>query len=116
MEYHNLEVKEALKKLETNENGLTSKEAHERLIKDGKNILVEEKKKSYLKMFLAEFLDLMIIILIISAIISFILALINHESFMDSIIIILIVILSFAVKMSKPSNYKAPSLTVVNKK
>ena len=94
MKFYNLNIKDALKKLNTSENGLSNNEALKRLNKDGKNTIKESKKKSKLKKFLNEFDDAMIIILIISAIVSFVLSFINKEPFTDSIIILTIVILN----------------------
>ncbi len=90
MKYYNLEVEEVLKKLDTKEEGLNESEVAKRFEKDGLNKLKEEKKESNIK----EFKDIMIIILIIAAIISFIISLLNHESFLDSIIILAIVFLN----------------------
>lgn len=94
MKYYNLNVKDVLKLLEANEQGLTNKEVDKRLKRDGLNKLKEEKRESNIIKFLNEFKDIMIIILILSSIVSFVLSLINHESFIDSIIIIAIVILN----------------------
>lgn len=94
MKYYNLEVEEVLAKLETREVGLSESEASSRLEKDGLNKLKEERKESNIVKFIKEFKNIMIIILIIAAIISFIISLLNHESFLDSIIIIAIVILN----------------------
>lgn len=92
--YHNLNIDEVLKQLNTDECGLTEEEVEKRLKKDGKNKLIEGKKQSLFSKFLAEFKDLMIIVLIISAIISFVISILNNESFTDSIIILVIVFLN----------------------
>lgn len=94
MKFYNIEIKDVFQKLQSNEFGLSLDEVQKRLKKDGKNQLIAQKKKSKLSMFLAEFNDLMIIVLIISAIFSLILSLLNNESFLDSLIIIAIVILN----------------------
>lgn len=94
MKYYNLNKKEVLSILNTNITGLASISIPDRLQKYGKNTLTEKKKQSKFIKFLSQFKDLMIIILILSAIISFILSLINNESFLDSIIILAIVILN----------------------
>ena len=88
------DIETLYKELITSSNGLTNDEAIERLVKNGKNKLVEAKKVSALMMFFAEFKDLMIIILIIASIASFILSFIEGESYIDSIVIIGIVILN----------------------
>ncbi len=94
MKYYNIDYKEVLKKVNSNIDGLTEEEAKERLKRDGANKLKEEKKESLVLKFLKEFNDLMIIILFIAAIISFVVSYINKESYIDSIIIIAIVILN----------------------
>lgn len=66
--------------------GLTSAEARKRLIEHGKNILVEEKKSSYLLDFLREFKNPLVLILMAAAGISFAFG----ESIDGGIIIIMI--------------------------
>lgn len=94
MKFYSLEVKEVLRTLHSRKSGLSLLEVDERIKRDGKNKLVEAKKQSNLVKFLNEFRDLMIIILIIAAMVSFVLAIINNESFVDSIIILAIVVLN----------------------
>lgn len=94
MKFYSLDIEETLKKLNSNKNGLSNEEVQKRLKKDGKNKIIEKKKESYFSKFLNEFKDLMIIILILSAIVSFILSILNNESFIDSLIILAIVILN----------------------
>ena len=94
MKFFNIIIEKVFDILDTNEEGLCIEEAKRRLKSDGPNKLRETKKEPYWKKFLSEFRDLMIIVLIISAIVSFVLSIINNESFIDSIIIIAIVILN----------------------
>ena len=95
--YYNFDIEEVLTKLETNENGLNDEEVKNRLQKYGKNKLIITNKQSKIKKFLCQFKDIMIIILTLSSIVSFILSIINNESFTDSIIILLIVIINAIV-------------------
>ena len=75
--------------------GLSGKEAKERLQKEGTNELTSKKKESLLVRFLKQFNDFMIIILIIASIISAVVASIEGSGdYMDSIIIIAIVIVN----------------------
>ena len=97
MNYYNLDIEEVLTKLNTNKEGLKNIEVKNRLQKYGKNKLKIIKKQSKIKKFLCQFKDIMIIILILSSIISFVLSIINNESFTDSIIILLIVIINAIV-------------------
>ena len=89
-----MDLKEVFKSLSSSEFGLSHEEVENRLLKDGKNIIIGSKKESLFNKFLSEFRDLMIIILIIASIVSFILAIFNNEPFTDSIIILAIVILN----------------------
>ena len=63
---------ELFTKLKTDENGLTHKEANQRLEKYGKNQLPKKKKDSVLKIFLSEFKDPIIILLLFAIIASFV--------------------------------------------
>ncbi len=94
MRYYNENIEQVLKELKTTKEGLDIKEAQKRLEKDGLNILKENKKESKFKKFLEEFKDLMIIVLLIVALFSFILAIVKDESFIDSIVILAIVIMN----------------------
>ena len=92
--WQTLRKEEALRKLETNEKqGLTDEEIKERQQKYGKNKLQEKKKESVLIKFIKQFNDFMIIILIIASIISAVISKMQGENdYVDSIIIIGIVV------------------------
>ena len=88
---------EVIKALETDStNGLSSKEAEERLAKFGKNTLGEEKKVPLWKKFLAQFADAMVIILIAAAILSAFMAAKEGgvEGWIDVAVILAIIILN----------------------
>ena len=87
---------ECLKRLKTNDQtGLSKTEVEKREKACGKNILIEKEKESILKKFLNQFNDFMIIILIIASIISAGISFVQGENdYMDSVIIIAIVILN----------------------
>ena len=74
LKFYNMNLKEVFENLSSSENGLDDKEVENRLLKDGKNILIGTKKESLFNKFLSEFRDLMIIILIIASIFSFVLS------------------------------------------
>ena len=78
------------------ENGLSTAQANERLEKNGRNKLVEGKKKSLFRRFIEQLADPMIIILIFAAAISGVLAVVEKE-FPTDVIIILAVVLINAV-------------------
>ena len=94
MNYYDVDIDKVFKEFDSSKNGLNNNQVSERIKKDGKNKLDEKKKESNLKKFFNEFKNTMIIVLIIAAIFSFVSAIINDESFLDSIIIIAIVILN----------------------
>lgn len=82
------------KDLRTNvERGLNEEEVSKRVEKYGKNILKEKKKESLFIRFIKQFNDFMIIILIVASIISAVMAYMDGSGdYIDSIIIIAIVI------------------------
>ena len=94
MKGYNVSGEEVLENLKTSEEGLTEKEAKTRLKKEGLNKLKETKKESKIIKFLSQFKNLMIIVLLIAASVSFIISYINKESYIDSIIILLIVFIN----------------------
>ena len=98
MNYYNYDNEEVLDLVNTNKGGLTREEVNNRLEKYGFNEIISGKKKSKLRMFLEEFKDLLLIILLISGIFSIIISYLNNESYLDGIIIILIVILNCFVE------------------
>lgn len=92
--WHTEELSQVLKKLKTNDKlGLKADEAKSRLETYGENKLKEKKKESLFVKFIKEFNDFMIIALIVAAIISAVVSKLNGEAdYVDSIIIIAIVI------------------------
>lgn len=92
--YYNKKVEELYKELDTNINGLTEEEASKRLEEYGENKLAERKKKSNLIIFLNQFNDLMIILLIFASVFSAVISYIQKESYADSVIILIIVIIN----------------------
>ena len=91
---YNKTPEELYKELNTSINGLNNEEAEKRLAKDGENKLQEAAKKSNLIMFLSQFNDFMIILLIFASLFSAAISYIKHESYVDSIIIIVIVVVN----------------------
>ena len=94
--WETLRKEEVLKELKTSQKeGLESEEAKQRQIKYGKNKLEEKKKETFLVKFIKQFNDFMIIILIIASIVSAGISYMQNENdYIDSIIIIAIVILN----------------------
>ena len=93
-EVYKEKIEDIYKRLDTSIEGLTSEEANKRLIRDGENKLKEKKKKSNIVLFLEQFNDFMIILLIFASAFSALISYIEHESYVDSIIIIVIVVIN----------------------
>ncbi len=103
MQYYLKNVDETLSEVKSGEGGLTSKEAGERLARDGKNKLAEAKKDSLLKRFLSQMADPMIIVLIAAAAISGVTSYYAGENFADVIIIMAVVIINAILGMYQES-------------
>ncbi|OYT43283.1 MAG: calcium-translocating P-type ATPase, PMCA-type [Candidatus Aenigmarchaeota archaeon ex4484_56] len=71
--------------------GLTGKEAEERLRKYGKNEIKKEKKVSPIKLFISQFISPIILLLIVAAVLSFSVNFLKHETYFDSLLILVIV-------------------------
>ena len=89
---------QALEAVDSREEGLTSREAQERLEKFGPNVLREEKKKPVWQVFLEQFKDLLVVILIAAAVISMLSG--NVES---TIVIFAVLILNAVLRLWKKS-------------
>ena len=94
--WHTYKINEVIRNFRTNlGNGLTEEEVKKRQEKYGKNKLKDKKKESIIVKFIKQFNDFMIIILIIASIISAVVSKMQGENdYIDSIIIIAIVILN----------------------
>ena len=92
--WYTKDLNQVLNELKTNTKiGLSGEEAQKRLDQYGHNNLKEKKKESLLIKFIKQFNDFMIITLIVAAIISVVVSKLNGETdYIDSIIIITIVI------------------------
>ncbi|MEM4368086.1 MAG: cation-transporting P-type ATPase, partial [Candidatus Anstonellales archaeon] len=86
--WHVLGVEEIYKELKSSYNGLNSEEAERRLKIYGPNELKQEKKRSWINIFLNQFKNFLIIILLIATVISFLIG-----EVIDAIIILIIVFL-----------------------
>ena len=92
--YYNKKVEQLYKELNTNINGLTEEEVKKRLQEYGENKLTERKKKSNFVVFISQFNDLMIILLIFASVFSAVISYIQKESYADTIIILVIVVIN----------------------
>ena len=89
--------KEVLKEFGTTEDGLSSIEANERLLKNGKNKLKEEEKQTILQRFFTQLKDPMLVILLMAAFVSAVTGMLSGESEWAEVIIILVVVLLNAI-------------------
>lgn len=89
----NQKEEEDLKQYKTTKEGLSAKEAKERLAKDGKNIVIKEEKKSIIYFLFNSLKDEFIIILICLAIINFLL-----QDKLGSLIIFIIALISALIR------------------
>jgi Ca2+-transporting ATPase len=92
MNWHRLSIPEVFELLGTNQQGLSTNTAEEKLLQFGPNELQEGKKKSIVSMLLAQFKDVMILILLAAAIISGIIG-----DLTDTIVILVIVLLNAVI-------------------
>lgn len=96
-------TEEVLKELSSTNQGISSKDAEERLEKNGKNKLDEPKKDGIIKKFIKSLADPMIIMLLSAAAISLITSVIQGESFTDVFIILFVVIVNTILGMVQES-------------
>lgn len=95
MKLHTLSVSEALGILQSNENGLSEKEAGQRISRYGYNELSGKKPRSLLSRFAEQFSDFMILILLGAALVSFLSSLLEGKAdFAEPLIILLIVVVN----------------------
>lgn len=94
--WETLRKEEVFKKLETDfKKGLSQEEVKRRQQKNGKNKLKDKPKESLVVRFIKQFNDFMIIILIIASVVSAVISNLQGENdYIDSIIIIAIVVIN----------------------
>ena len=83
-----------LKHFESEQAGLSARDAEARLTKYGPNKLAEPKKETLLQRFFAQLKDPMIIILLVAAAVSGLTAAYSNESFADVFIILIVVLIN----------------------
>ena len=99
MNWHNLNAQDVLKKFKVNQDiGLNNVSVAQKQANFGKNILKEKKSKGILAKFFEQFSDFMVIVLLIAAAISFITSAVKgSKDYIDSIIILFIVVMNAIV-------------------
>ena len=88
---------EIFKNLNSNTNGLDSKEAKKRLNECGQNIIFNKKKKSWILRFLKQFNDTMIIILLVVALLLYFYGYFYSHEYTDTIVIFFVVFINAIV-------------------
>ena len=81
-------INEILEEYKTSLNGLDEQEVRRRLNIFGKNILINKKKKSKLKIFIDQFKNIMIILLIIVGLMSLFYAIFTNGDYLEPIVIL----------------------------
>ena len=105
VKWHTMSVSNVMKKLHTDEDGLSVAEARANIKKYGLNEFEEKKKISKLTIFLSQFKNTLVIILIIAAIFSFSVDYIYHaEISLDGVVILLIVIINAIIGFREEYN------------
>ena len=100
--FYNQQPEELIQKFSTDlKNGLTDKQVKENLEKYGPNELKKTQKQSILLRFILQFKDALTIILIIAAIVSII---VEPTEWIDSAIIIIVVIINAILGLVQESN------------
>ena len=88
---------EIFKSLNSNINGLDSKEAKKRLSNYGQNIILSKKKKPWILRFLKQFNDTMIIILLVVALLLYFYGYFYSHEYTDTIVIFFVVFINAIV-------------------
>jgi len=107
--FHTLSTDEAYALAGSSSQGLSAKEAADRLFRDGKNALVECKKKSLLSKFFNQLKDVMIIVLLAASCVSAVVAIVqsHYSELVDSGIILLIVIVNAIIGLIQENKAEA---------
>ena len=105
MNWQSMKCSEVLKKLDVlPEKGLSDSEVKKRILVYGHNSLKEEKRRSFWSKLKSQFSDFMVIILILAAVISLVTSFLSSESdYVDTIIILSIVIINTIIGMLQES-------------
>ena len=107
MLYKDIEIKQVLKSLETNENnGLSQEEAEKRLKKYGYNKIAEKKKFSAFNIFIRQFYDFLTLILIVSTFLALFVGKIP-TAIAIVIVVVINVILGFVMEYKSEKSLEA---------
>ena len=113
MDYYLENTQQVLRELETSEQGLSSAEAAERLAQNGKNLLIEEKKRSIGRKFIDSIMDPMILMLLGAALVQVIVTVLETRgnftlgSFTDVFVILAVVIINAIMSLVQENKAEA---------
>ena len=113
MNYYLENTEQVLRELNTSEQGLSSKEAAQRLQKNGKNLLKEEEKRSTWRKFLDSITDPMILMLLGAALVQVVVTILETRgnftvgSFTDVFVILAVVILNAIMSLVQENKAEA---------
>lgn len=108
-EYYLTSAEEVIKKFDSSFDGLTQKEANDRLLKYGANELPKQEKDSIVRIFFNEFKDPMKVILIITVILSFIIG----EVF-DALALLIIIFVDVIIGTTEEWRAKKATESLIN--
>ena len=105
MIWYKMSVEEALSELKVvKSKGLSAFEAKKRIMHHGKNLLSEKKKESFFKKLIKQLSDFMVITLLVAAVVSFGISYLRGQAeYIDSLIILFIVVLNTAIGVMQES-------------
>lgn len=92
MDFYKVSAEDAMKALETDENGLSEKEAAKRLEAEGYNEIAEGKRDGVIKVFFSQFADLLVFILVICAVLSML-----TKSVESAVVILCVIVLNAVI-------------------
>ncbi len=85
--FYQMPLDEVYKQVQSSEEGLTTKQAEEKIALSGENVLKEKNKKNPFKIFLSQFSNMMVLFLILVGFVSLTYSLVNGESVIEAIVI-----------------------------
>ena len=113
MKYYLEGSEKVLRELDTSEQGLSSEEAAARLQQNGKNVLIEEEKRSVWRKFLDSITDPMILMLLAAALIQVVVTILETHgdftigSFTDVFVILAVVIINAVMSIVQENKSEA---------
>ena len=85
---YKMSLEEIYNKLDTSDNGISSKKVKQLHKLNGKNVLIEKNKKTKLQIFVDQFKNIMIILLLVVGVLSLIYSIINQSDYLEPLVIL----------------------------